>query len=444
MVELVIIVLLLVFNGVFAMAEIALVSARRARLQQRAEDGDSGAALALKLSEDPEKFLSTVQVGITLVGVLAGAFGGATLAGYVSPFLKEIPLLAANAEQIAFGLVVAFITYLSLIIGELVPKNLALRNPEGIACLMAKPMNWLSRMALPVVWVLGVSTRLVMKLFGKASASSGPTRDEVQVLIREGLVTGGVRPEESEMVAGVFDLREMLAEEIMQPKPKVLFLQAAETPEHYWSRVAASRQSVYPVYETSRDEIAGLVSLRDLFVMAVSGKIQPLSAIMHPPVFVSENQPALSLLATLRRSTLGAALVTDEFGTIRGLITLEDLIEEVVGELHSQPRISDSANLRQLEDNMWMVDGGMEIDRVVEHLPELAAAVQAEAEPFQTLAGFIVHALDRLPAEGDTFAAGAYSFEIVDMDRQRIDKVMIRRATVASPEPASGGDGAAR
>lgn len=435
MAELLIIILLLLFNGIFAMAEIALVSAKSARLQQREAGGDRGAALALELARNPERFLSTVQVGITLVGVLAGAFGGASLAGYLIPSLQQIPLLAANAEAIAFGLVVAFITYLSLIIGELVPKNLALRNPERIACLMAEPMHWLSRLAFPLVWVLGVSTRLVMRLFGKAEAQSGPTRDEVQVLIREGLVTGGVRQEESQMVEGVFDLREVLAEEIMQPKPKVLFLQAAETLEQYWPQVAASRQSVFPVYEGFRDEITGLVSLRDLYILAASGNPQPLTAVMHPAVFVSENQPALSLLGTLRRSDLGAALVTDEFGTIRGLITLADLVEEVVGDLRPATPGADMPALREAGENAWLADGDLEIDKVVEHLPDLAPAVLAEEEPFQTLAGFIVHSLDRLPTEGEAFSAGGFTFEIVDMDRQRIDKVLLRRQP---PEVESG------
>ncbi|MDX1996418.1 MAG: hemolysin family protein [Thermoanaerobaculia bacterium] len=426
--ELAVIVVLLAVNGIFAMAEIALVSARRVRLEQRANEGDAGAALALSLVKDPERFLSTVQVGITLVGVLAGAFGGATLAQRLQPYLERVPVLAGNAEVLSFAFVVGVITYLSLIVGELVPKNLALRNPESIACRMARPMHLLSVLAFPLVWFLGVSTRLVLGLFGKTAATAGPTPDEVRVLLREGLVTGGVRPEENELVEGVFDLREVLAEEIMRPKPKVLFLAAEALPEQYWPQVAASRQSVFPVYEGFRDEIAGLVSLRDLYAMVSSGKAQPLRSVMRPPEFVAENQPALSLFDTLRRSGLGAALVTDEFGTIRGLVTLEDLLEEVVGDL--RPRLAPTADepvLREAGQQYWLADGDLEIDHVLESLPDLAPAVLAEKEPFQTLAGFIVHSLDRLPSEGDAFSVGGFDFEIIDMDRQRIDKVAIRR-----------------
>jgi putative hemolysin len=235
------------------------------------------------------------------------------------------------------------------------------------------------------------------------------------------------------MVEGVFDLREVLAEEIMRPKPRVLFLRANETIEQVWSRVAASRQTVFPVHEGSRDEISGLVSLHALFAAAASGKTHPLTGMLSPPIFVAENQPALSLLNTLRASPLGAALVTDEFGTIRGLITLEDLVEEIVGELRPRDPKPDRAVLRPSGQDTWIVDGLMEVDDVIGQLPELEQIIEKEREPFQTLAGFIVHRLDRLPAEGETFVAGGFQFEVVDMDRQRIDKVLIRRLPMEPP-----------
>jgi putative hemolysin len=426
MFELAIILFLLVFNGVFAMTEIALVTAKRSRLKQRADAGNAGALLALRLTENPERFLSTVQIGITLVGVLAGAFGGASLAGYVAPLLKEIPMLAAYADQIAFGLVVAGITYLSLIIGELVPKNLALRNPEAIASSMAGPMNLLSRVASPMVWVLELSTRAVMRLFGKAPENVGPSRDEVEVLIREGIITGGVRADESEMVEGVFDLREIRAEEIMRPKPKVLFLAADALSTTVVEQVVDTRQLVFPVFEGSRDHVVGLVSLRSLYRDAATGQSQPMSALMNEPVFVSDNQPALSLLALLRHAPLFAAVVTDEFGIVRGMVTLEDLVEEVVGDLPFQAHADDSV-IRQTGPDSWLVDGLTEIDQVVLAIPDLETQVEAEQESFQTLAGYILHQLERLPIEGESFTVGHFQFEIIDMDRQKIDKVAIQR-----------------
>lgn len=437
MFELMIIVALLLVNGVFAMSEIALVSVRRARLQQRAEKGDAGAARALKLAENPERFLSTVQVGISLVGVLAGAFGGASLAGDLSPLLARLPPLAPHADRIAFVLVVALITYLSLIIGELVPKGLALRHAEAIACAMAGPMGKVTRVARPIVWFLERSTHAVLRLFGKPTGrNDGPSVEEMEVLLRQGIVTGVVHRSESDMVEGVFDLREVLAEEIMRPKPQVTFLHVEEAPEHFWSTVAASHQNVFPVYDQSRDEILGLVSLRDLYANAASGSGKPLRELLHQPVFVPENEPGLSLLKTLRKGVLGAGVVTDEFGTVRGLITLEDLLEEVVGEL--RPPVAHSApGIRKTADGTWLVDGMVEIDDVIEAIDGLKALVAAEKEPFQTLAGYIVHRLDRLPEEGESFRAGAFVFEVIDMDRQRIDKVAIRRDP---PAPAAGAD----
>ncbi len=438
MIGILLILLLLLGNGVFAMTEIALVSARKGRLKQLADEGSTGAAVALKLLENPERFLSSVQIGITLVGVLSGAFGGVALAGGLAPWIAKVPLLADWAPQIAFGIVVTGITYLSLVIGELVPKGIALRHAEKIAVVMSRPMAMLSRVAGPLVSLLELSTRLVMRLLGDtAAAPTGPTREEVQVLVREGIITGMMDESESSMVEVVFDLREVLAEEIMRPKPKVLFLRANETIEQIWPRVAASRQTVFPVHEgTSRDEICGLVSLHALFASAASGKSRPLTELFSPPIFVAENQPALSLMNTLRASPLGAALVTDEFGTIRGLITLEDLVEEIVGELRPRDPKHDHAALRPSGQDAWIVDGLMEVDEVIERLPELEAIIEKEREPFQTLAGFIVHRLDRLPAEGETFIAGGFDFEVVDMDRQRIDKVMIRRLPAVDQDAA--------
>lgn len=435
MTELALIILLLVFNGLFAMAEIAIVSAKKGRLQELADKGSNGARLALKLAENPERFLSTVQIGITLVGVLAGAFGGASLSGYLEPWLRSVPWLAEYAEDLSFGLVVAFITYLSLIIGELVPKSLALRNAEGIACWMAAPMQWLSRVGSPLVWVLELSTRTLMRFFGKAEIQSGPTRAEVKVLVREGLVMGSVRHEESEMVEGVFDLRELRAEEIMRPKPRVVFVHQDDTAASVAEKLHDTRQIIFPVYDGSRDHVVGLVSLRDLYMATAQGKDPKVSELMHEPLFVSDNQPALTLLEELRKAPLYAAMVTDEFGIVRGLVTMEDLVEEVVGDLGGPLAKPGDAQIRQTAPDTWMVDGMMEIDPVTAAIPGLEAIVHAEEESFQTLAGLIVQHLERLPREGESFTMGEFHMEVVDMDRQRIDKVCIRK--LPPPEPTS-------
>ena len=439
MADVIIILILLALNGLFAMAEIALVSARRARLQQRAKDGNRGAAKALKLMEKPERFLSTVQVGITLVGVFSGAYGGKSLSGHVVPWLAGIPLLAPYAETVALAAVVAAITYLSLIIGELVPKNLALRNAEAIASSMAAPMDFIARIARPLVWVLELSTKVVMSVFGKADAQSGPTPDEVEVLIREGIITGGVRREESEMVEGVFDLRELRAEEVMRPKPRVIFLHAGDMPAEVAKKVADTRQRIFPVHEDTRDDVVGLVSLRELYASVAKGENRPVKELMHQPQFVSDNQPALTLVAELKKSPLFAAVVADEFGIVRGLVTMEDLVEEVLGVVNIDPA-EELSRIRQPTPDSWLADGLMEIDEVIAVIPELEKLVDASKETFQTLAGFIVHHLERLPQEGESFETGGFRFEVTDMDAQRIDKVTIYR--IASPEEieAEGAD----
>lgn len=229
------------------------------------------------------------------------------------------------------------------------------------------------------------------------------------------------------MVEGVFDLREVLAEEVMQPRPRILFLSHDATPDQYWPQVAATNQTVFPVYEDNRDSVIGLVSLRMLFANLAAPRSKPLGEICREPLFVSETQSALSLLDTLRHSSLGAALVADEFGTVRGLITLEDLVEEVVGELRPGDMRSDRPDIREISEGTWLADGLLEVDAVDEAIPGFSMLAESEKEPFQTLAGYIVHRLDRLPAEGESFCAGEFEFEIVDMDRQRIDKVAIRR-----------------
>ncbi len=437
MTEILVIFFLLVLNGVFAMAEIALISARRSRLKILADGGKPGAKLALKLGENPERFLSTVQVGITLISVLSGAFGAEILAPYVSPWIQRFPWpwLAARAEPVAFGFVVVLITYFSLVIGELVPKGLALRFPETIASAMSRPMAVISAATKPLVSFLELSTKLVLKLFGKRpEGDEAASVADVEVILREGIVTGTVRQEESEMVEGVFDLREVLAEEVMQPRPRILFLPQNAGPESYWPQIAATNQTVFPIFEDNRDSVIGLVSLRMLFANLASPRPKSLGEICLEPLFVSETQSALSLLDTLRHSKLGAALVADEFGTVRGLITLEDLIEEVVGELRPGDMQKDRPGIRESSGGGWLADGLVEIDTVEEAIPGFSVLTEAEKEPFQTLAGYIVHRLDRLPSEGEAFAAGEFEFEIIDMDRQRIDKVAIRRVVSGEEE----------
>jgi len=436
--EFLIILVLLLGNGLFAMAEIALVSARRSRLQALQDQGNAGARIALALAEQPERLLSAVQIGITLIGVLAGAFGGASLSGPLADLIQQIPgIHPPLAAKLAFAIVVAGIAYFSLIIGELVPKNLALRQPEAIACAVALPMERLARFAHPVVWFLGLSTRLVLRLFGSSpSPSPGPTLEEVHVLLREGVVTGMFGEDESDMLKGVLDLRTLRAEEVMQPKPRVRFLSADQPVGSIREIALEGRQEVFPVMEHNRDEVVGTISLRELFACAdPSAKLREHA---RPPVFVPENQPALSLMETLRRAPHSAALVVDEFGTVRGLVTIRDVIEEVVGDLTQTFPPLDGSSFRQTGPDTWLADAALEIDVVTDAIPGLLKLVEAEDDPFQTLGGFIMHRMSRLPVEGESFTEQGYEFEIIDMDSQRIDKVRIHKLPEELPETPDG------
>jgi putative hemolysin len=441
MTELLIILVLLLLNGIFAMAEIALVSAKKARLQQRADEGSSGARLALRLAENPERFLSTVQIGITLVGILNGVFAGASMTAFITPVLEGWSVPPEWAAKVSTGIVVALVTYLSVVIGELVPKNLALRNAEGIASFMARPMDILSTLSGPVVWLLETSTSVLMGIFGKSQVPSGPTTAEVKVLLREGLVTGNVRLEENAMVEGVFDLRELKAEEIMRPKPKVVFLHVDDSAASVAQELGEGvRQVVFPVYDETRDHIVGLVSLRALFLSVAAGLNQKVSELMREPLFVSDNQPALTLLEELRKASHHAAMVTDEFGIVRGMVTVEDLAEEVVGDLTmNRPGVSDTPHVRETGPDAWLVDGMTEIDAVNAAIPGFEAVSDAEEDSFQTLAGFVMQHLERLPREGEKFSVGGFELEIIDTDRQRIDKVAVRREKPLQAVPSSPG-----
>jgi putative hemolysin len=430
MVELLIILLLLVLNGVFAMTEIAILSASRAKLRQLADPTEpdpktkalplpnKGAQAALRLVGDTEHFLSSVQVVLTLLGTLASVFGGASLAAMVRPWLEAIPSVQPYAENLSFALVVGTITYLSVIIGELVPKNLALRFPLTIACAMARPMEFLAKATSPLVRVLKFNTNLIMRLFG-SSPSTRVTSEDMNVLVKEGIITGGIEVEQGQLLQSVLELESFVAEEVMRPKPKMVFLRINDNLDQVVEAIAkAPLQTVFPVHEgASRDEIVGMISLRVLLTLQ--------EAMDSEPTFVPENEPVISLLESLPRSRLGAALVTDEFGTVRGMVAMDDIAEEVFGRL--VPLTKGPPGITSLGDNEWSIDGMAEIDDISTVIPEMELAARMEDEPFQSLGGYLHHKLDRQPMKGDTFVVEGLQFEVTEMNRQRVQKVRIRR-----------------
>lgn len=336
-IEIVIILLLLIANGIFAMAEIAVVSSKKAKLRRLAEQGDARARIALELAESPNRFLSTVQIGITLVGIFAGAFGGATLASELARPISQFPPLAPYADKIALGLVVASITYCSLVLGELVPKRFGLSNPEGIAMRVARPMNWLSRFAAPLVGFLSISTEALLRLLGfKPEKEAAVSEEEVRTLMQEGVRAGAFNKVESHIVHSALELDQLPVREIMTPRPKVIWLNQDDPHDQVWHKIVVSNHSHFPVYEGSRDNTVGVVSVKAIYANLAAGAGVRLKDLTVPPLIVPETQTVLQLVETFKLSGKHIALVTDEFGSIVGLVTLNDVMEAVVGEFPSQ------------------------------------------------------------------------------------------------------------
>lgn len=434
--EILLVVLLLVLNGVFAMSEIAVVSSRKARLQQRAEAGDAGARRALELAENPNRFLSTVQVGITMVGILAGAFGGATIAEPFAETLRRYPTVAPYADGVALGLVVLAITYLSLIIGELVPKRIGLNHPERIAAAVAGPMNVLSRVSSPLVSVLTLSTEGVLRLLGIRRADEPPvTEAEISMLMEQGTQAGVFEEAEQDIVERVFWLGDQRAASLMTPRRRVVWLDAAAPPEESREVMARHRFSRFLVCEGTLDRVVGMVEVKDLWARSLAGEpVDDLRAVLRRPLFVPESTRALRVLELFRESGTHLALVVDEYGGIEGLVTLNDVLEEIVGELALAGAPASPGVVRR-DDGSWLVDGALQMEEFREAL-DLPERREEDREEFRTVGGFVLTHLGRVPAAGDRFDAGGLRVEVVDMDGHRVDKVLVTRPR----EPGAEGE----
>jgi putative hemolysin len=433
--EVVVLLLLIVVNGVFAMSEIAVVSARKARLQQWAAEGSAQARSALELANSPNRFLSTVQVGITLIGVLAGAFGEATLAADLAAGLRRLPGLAAYSDVLALAVVVLGITYLSLVIGELVPKRLALQNPERIAAAVAVPMRTLSVIAFPLVRVLSVSTDAVLRLLGARPSQDPPvTEEELKLLIRQGTRAGVFEEAEQDMLTGVLQLGDRRVGALMTPRMEIVWLDVEDPPDAIREKIVRSGYSRYPVCQGSLDEVLGVVQVKDILVRYLAGEPIDLRSILVWPPFVPESAPAAAPLELFKESGLHMALVINEYGSLEGLVTLQDLLEEIVGEVEmEEPQIV------RRQDGSWSLDGMLPIDE----FKELFEIRELPGEPkgqYQTLGGFVMAYLGRIPDTGDVFHWGGMDFEVVDMDGRRVDRVVVRPAE----QPAGPDEGAGR
>jgi putative hemolysin len=424
--ELLILGLLLVASGLLAMAKIAMGSARRGRLKQLADEGDDGAQAALELGAKPERFLSTVQGIITLCSVLAGAIGGSTVADQVAVWLVRFPLLAPWADPIAFGGVVILITFFSLIIGGLIPKRIALSNPERLARLVAGPLEGIAQVVSPAIRLISAGTDLLLKPFGLTRhREPSVTDEEVNILIEQGLRAGVFHKAEKEMVEGVLGLDQLPVTAIMTPRPKIVFLNIDDSEEINWRKIVASGHSHFPVYQDNRDQVLGMVAVKALWAHSAIGIPTSLKNLLTPPLVVPETMNCIQLLETFKKSGRHTALVADEFGSIQGMVTLIDVLEAIVGDLPAQGQ-RDQPQAKQREDGSWLIDATLAINELKTILA-LGDLPQEAAADYQTLGGLVMTQFGRIPAAGDHFEWDGWRFEVVDMDRHRVDKVLVSR-----------------
>jgi putative hemolysin len=425
MIELVIVVALILVNAFFAMSELALVSARRARLQTMADSGHRGARAALALAEDPNRLLSTVQVGITLVGIFAGAFGGATLSKPLREWLATLPMVGPWADSLSFTLVVVAITYFSLIIGELVPKRIALNHAESIAARVARPMQTVAAVGAPIVWLLQRSTELVLRLLGvSAVPAQTVTEEEVKSLIAEGTEAGVFVEAEREMIDGVLRLADRSVRSIMTPRHEMVWVDLEDSPDEIRKTIAESGCSRFPVARGELDEIQGVIQTKDMLDRMLQGGPFDVAETMRPPLVVPDGTPALKLLQTFRSAPIHLAVVVDEYGSVEGLVTPSDILAAIAGEVADVTDLANGYSIVRRDDGSWLVDAMTPIDEV-ERLLRLRG-LRSEDDDYQTLAGFVLWHLGHLPKVAESFVENGVRYEVIDLDGNRIDKVMIR------------------
>jgi putative hemolysin len=420
--DIAIIVLLTLLNGVLAMSELAIVSSRPARLRVMADRGKAGAAVALELLENSGRFLSTVQIGITLVGVLSGAFSGATLGTRLALWLGEQGLSASVADALGVAIVVALITYLSLIIGELVPKQIALRDPEVMAARIAPAMKLLSRCSAPLVWLLDASGRLVLTLLGQRGVNDDTvTEEEVRTILAEAETAGVLERAEKDMISGVMRLGDRTARSLMTPRRDVEIIHLPDSAKSIMAQLRASRNTRLPVQDGEDDNIIGVVTVKDLFQTQLEGKALNVREHVQAAPIVMDTTEALSVLQALRSSKAHMSLVFDEYGHFEGIITANDVLEAITGAFQDDE--GDEPAITMRSDGSYLVAGWMQADELAE-----ALAMPFARGNYETAAGFILAELNRLPQTGESFVRDGWKFEVVDLDGRRIDKILVSKA----------------
>ncbi len=421
--DVLIIAALILLNGVFAMSELAIVSAKPARLHARADKGSSAAKAVLELASNPGKFLSTVQIGITLVGIIAGAYSGASLGGPVGERLEAMFGIEADlAEQLGFFVVIALVTYFNLVVGELVPKQLALRAAVPIALVMAAPMKLLARVAAPIVWLLDTSSGAIVRLFGiRPGGQSNVTAEELQMVFAEATRSGVLEEEQSAILTGVVRLAERPVREVMTPRTDIDWIDIGASEEELARTLAESPHSLLPVAEGTPDKMLGVVKVRDVLAAQVAGQPVDLAALMKKAVVIPDQLDAMDALRALQQAEIALAMVHDEYGHLDGIVTPIDLLTAIVGQFASDGDQGEIPDIVEREDGSLLVSGALPADVLADRL----GIEYGEDREFATVAGYALAVLKKLPVEGEFFHDQGWRFEIVDMDGRKIDKLLV-------------------
>jgi putative hemolysin len=428
MADIIIILALILLNGIFAMSELAVVSAKRLRLEKMAADGSGGARSAVKLHDDPSRFLSTIQIGITLISIFNGAFGEASLVARLTPSLVAVGLAEGYARPVALTVVVIAITFASIVLGELVPKRIAILYPEILAARIARPLQQLSRLMHPFVRLLSVTTDFIMRLLGmRHHKDETPTEEEVTGMIRESTDAGVFERAEYDIAARALRLDDWHLRALMTPRVDLEFLDLGEPLDKNLARLAEIPYARFPVYRGDRSQILGIVNARDLFRQAIrKGSLQgiDIEAELDDPLYVPESVSAIDLLEQLKKNHAELAMVVDEYGEIQGMITLTDVMTALVGEVPAEED-DEAPDAVQRDDGSWFMDGGMVLDRFRYLTGAGFAFPDEDADAYHTLAGFVLYQLGYIPKPGERLDWGGWRFEVVDMDGNRIDRLLV-------------------
>jgi putative hemolysin len=429
--DLAIIAALIALNGLFAMSELAIVSARRARLNVAAEEGSVGAVKALKLANEPGKFLSTVQIGISLVAIIAGAYSGSSLGGPTGERLAGLGVPAEYAPQAGFALVIVVVTYASLVVGELVPKQLALRAPEKVAILAAPPMAFLARLAAPLVWLLERSSGLLLRLFGaRRTDPNHLTDEELHMIFAEATRSGVLEEDERAIMTGIMRLADRPVREVMTPRTEIDWIDADASLEEIKAAIAASPHSLMPVARGSPDEVVGVVKTREVLAQIVDGRVPQLASLMARPEIVPDQLDSIDGLRMLQQADVAMAMVHDEYGHLDGIVTPADLLQALVGEFASDRDLGEGPLVVEREDGSLLISGAMPADALAERL----GMTLPDEREYATAAGYVLAMLKKIPQAGDYFEDDGWRIEVVDMDGRKIDKLLVQRVEPAPDE----------